>query len=75
MKKLITLGLLVATAAFAGTAFADGNTLQDIELQKLFEWSAQAADQAAKATQTAGPGAQATSQVPPVLEYRGSGIR
>lgn len=40
MKKLITLGLLVATVAFGGAAFAgDGGTLQDRELQKLFEGS------------------------------------
>ena len=39
MKKLIALGVLVATVAFAGTAFADGGTLQDRELQALFEES------------------------------------
>ncbi len=73
MKKLITLGLLMATVAFGGTAFAgDGGTLQDRELQKLFEWSAQAASTAR--TQMAGPGAQGTNSVPPVLEYPGSGI-
>ncbi len=44
MKKLITLGLLLATVAFAGTAFAgDGGTVQERELQALFQWSAQAA--------------------------------
>lgn len=52
MKKLVALGLLVAMAAFAGTAFADGGTLQDRELQKLFEFSAQA-------PQSAGPVAPA----------------
>lgn len=72
MKKLIALGVLVATVALAGTAFADGGTLQDRELQKLFEWSAQVASQMAY---TAGPGAKSTSQVPPVLEYRGSDIK
>ncbi|HEV8662926.1 MAG TPA: hypothetical protein VGT06_07305 [Candidatus Methylomirabilis sp.] len=75
MKKLITLGLLVATVAFTGTVFADGGTLQDRELQKLFESSGQVADRAAKATQTAGPGAQATHEIPPVLEHRGSTIK
>lgn len=72
MKKLVTLGLLVATVAFAGTAFADGGTLQDRELQGLFEWSARVASPMAH---TAGPGARLTSQVPPVLEYRGSAIK
>jgi hypothetical protein len=52
MKKLVAFGLLVATVAFAGTAFADGGTLQDRELQKLFEFSAQA-------PQAAGPVAPA----------------
>ena len=46
MKKLIALGLLGALVAFAGTALADGGTLQDRELQKLFEFSAQAAPSA-----------------------------
>lgn len=56
MKKLITLGLLLATVAFGGTAFAgDGGALQDRELQKLYEWSAQVA-------KPAGP-------VPPYQEY------
>ncbi len=73
MKKLITLGLLVATVAIAGTAFAEGGTLQDIELQKLFGGSAQAASTAG--TQMAGPGAQGTRSVAPVLEYRGSDIK
>ncbi len=74
MKKLITLGLLVATVAFGGTAFAgDGGTLQDIELQKLFGGSAQAASTAG--TQMAGPGAQGTRSVAPVVEYRGSDIK
>ncbi len=72
MKKLIALGVLVATVAFAGTAFADGGTLEDRELQALFEWSAQVASPMAYA---AGPGAKSTSQVPPVLEYRGSDIK
>jgi hypothetical protein len=73
MKKLITLGLLVATVAFGGTAFAgDGGTLQDIELQNLFGGS-QAASTAG--TQMAGPGAQGTRSVAPVLEYRGSDIK
>ena len=72
MKKLVTLGLLVATVAFAGAAFADGGTLQDRELQGLFEWSAQVASPMAY---TAGPGAKSTSQVPPALEYRGSTVK
>lgn len=42
MKKLVAFGMLVATVAFAGTASADGGSLQDRELQKLFEFSAQA---------------------------------
>jgi hypothetical protein len=46
MKKLVALGLLGALVAFAGTALADGGTLQDRELQKLFEFSAQAAPSA-----------------------------
>jgi hypothetical protein len=74
MKKLITLGLVVATLAFAGTAFADGNRLQDQELQKLFEWSAQAVQQVREA-QMAGPGAQPTKPIPPVQEHRGSTIK
>lgn len=72
MKKLVTLGLLVATVAFAGTAFAEGGTLQDRELQNLFQWSAQAANSMAH---TAGPGAQPTKPVPAYQEYRGSGIK
>lgn len=57
MKKLVALGLLLTTAAFAGTAFADDGTLQDQKLQKLFEWSAQAPRQ--------------TGSVPPVAEIHG----
>ncbi len=73
MKKLVALGLLVATVAFSGTAFAgDGGTVQDRELQALFEWSAQVASPMAY---TAGPGAKSTSQVPAFQEYRGSGIK
>jgi hypothetical protein len=61
MKKLIAFGLLAATVAFSGAAFAgDGGTLQDWELQKLFEWSAQVAKPA--------------SPVAAALEYQGSGI-
>jgi hypothetical protein len=103
MKKLVALAVLVATVAFAGTAFADGGTLEDRELQKLFEFSAQApqsagpvapaaeiygrADQAVRelmqwsaqaasqVTLTAGPGTRSISQVPPVLEYRGSDVK
>ncbi|HEV8661867.1 MAG TPA: hypothetical protein VGT06_01805 [Candidatus Methylomirabilis sp.] len=103
MKKLVAFGLLVATVAFAGTAVADGGTLQDRELQKLFEFSAQApqsarpvapaaeihglleqevreliqwsAQAAAEATLAAGPGAGASREIPPVLEYRGSEIK
>lgn len=44
MKKLVAFGLLVATVAFAAPALADGGTLQDRELQKLFEWSGQGAN-------------------------------
>lgn len=73
MKKLVTLGMLVATVAFAGTAFAD--TLQGQKLQGLFDWSAQAAQAANQATKTAGPGAQPTKPVPSYQEYRGSDIR
>jgi hypothetical protein len=72
MKKLVAFGLLVATVAFAGTAFADDGTLQDRELQKLFEWSAQVAS---PMVYTAGPGTRSISQVPPVLEYRGSDVK
>lgn len=75
MKKLITLGMVLATVAFAGMAFADGGQLQDRELQKLFEWSAQAVQQANPGAQAAGPGAQPTKPVPPVLEHRGSTIK
>lgn len=45
MKKLITLGMLVATVAIAGTAFADA--AKGMKLQGLFAWSAQAAGPAA----------------------------
>ncbi|MCI0370889.1 MAG: hypothetical protein L0214_05805 [candidate division NC10 bacterium] len=75
MKKLIALGMLVATVAFSGTAFAGDGILQDRELQKLFEWSAQAAQAAKPMPQTAGPGAQPTRPVPPAQEYRGSDIK
>lgn len=76
MKNLVTVGLLVAMVAFAGTAYAgrDDSVLQDIDVQKLMEWSAQVADQAAKAKQTAGPGARPTNPVPPYQQYP-SGIR
>lgn len=45
MKKLITLGILVAAVVFAGTAFADGrgHALKDMQLQEHFAWSAQPA--------------------------------
>lgn len=69
MKKLITLGMLVATVVFAGTAFADDGALQDRELQKLFDWSAQAAQAANQATQTAGPGAHPAARVPAYEQY------
>lgn len=72
MKRLIVLALLAATVAFAGTALADGGTLQDRELQKLFKWSAQVTQQA---TQTVGPGAQPTKPIPRVMEHRGSEIK
>lgn len=64
MKKLITLGMLVAAVAFAGTAFADGHghTLKDMQLQELFAWSAQAAP-----AQPAKPAAS----VPAYQEYPG----
>lgn len=75
MKKLVVLGLLVATVAFAGTALGDSGTLQDRELQKLFEWSAQAAEAAKQQAQTAGPAAQPSREIPPVLEHRGSEIK
>ncbi|MGH7362015.1 MAG: hypothetical protein ACREJI_10440 [Candidatus Methylomirabilales bacterium] len=77
MKKLIALGTLVATVAFGGTAFAGegGGTLMDRELQKLFEWSAQAVQAANPGVQAVGPGAPPTSPVPPVLEHRGSTIK
>jgi len=76
MRKLITLGMLVATVVFGGAAFAgDGGTLQDRELQKLFQWSAQAVESARSMTQTASPAASATNPVPPVLEFRGSEIK
>lgn len=76
MTKVITVGLLVMPLAFGAPVFAgEGGTLQDRELQKLFEWSAQVADRAAKAKQVAGPGAQASNPIPPVLEHRGSTIK
>lgn len=83
MKTLIEIGLLVATLAFARTAFAgDGGMQQDRELQKLFEWSAEAFKPANPGAQlpnpgarAVGPGGQPTKPVPPVLEHRGSAIK
>jgi hypothetical protein len=75
MKRLIVLALLAVTVAFAGTALADGGTLQDRELQKLFEWSAQAVEAAKQKAQIAGPAAQPTREIPPVMEHRGSQIK
>lgn len=37
MKKLLTLGLLMATAAFAGTTLAGGAGLQHREPQKVLD--------------------------------------
>ena len=48
MKGLVALGLFATTVFFGGTAFADGHALQDMALQELFAWSAQAAKPAAK---------------------------
>ncbi|MCI0371728.1 MAG: hypothetical protein L0214_10175 [candidate division NC10 bacterium] len=83
MKKLVSTGLLLATLALAGTTFAgEGGMLQERELQKLFEWSAEAFKRvnpgehtANPGGQAAGPGAQPTKPVPPVLEHRGSTIK
>jgi len=78
MKKLIVLGLTVAVVTFGGAAFAaddDGGTLQERELQKLFEWSAQAVQATETGMRVAGPAAKPAYEVPPVLEYQGSGIR
>ncbi|MGH7361326.1 MAG: hypothetical protein ACREJI_06905 [Candidatus Methylomirabilales bacterium] len=69
MKKRIALGILVATVALGGTAFAEGGAL-DREVQKLFEWSIQAVEAAKKMALTAGPGAQPAAQVPPVMMDR-----
>lgn len=75
MKKLVALGLFIATVAVAGTAFADGGTGHDRQVQELMQWSNQVADAAKAAAQqkaqTAGPGAQLTSPVPPYQEYPG----
>lgn len=81
LKKLIALGVIVATAAFGGMALAgEGGTGHDLQIQELMEWSARAADQAKKEEQAkrerqmAGRGAQPTNPVPPYQQYP-SGIR
>lgn len=73
MKKLIALGMIMATAAFGGKAFAgEGGTGHDRQLQELMEWSARAVEQAKKdkkEQQVAGPVAQPTNPVPPYQQY------
>lgn len=84
MKKLVTLGLLVATVAFVGTAYGDDGTLQARKLQELFEWSAQAPEATKpapsyqvypgyrapeQAAQSAGAGLQQAKPVPPYQQY------
>lgn len=86
MKKLVTLGLLVATVAFAVPALGDGGSLQDQEVQNLFTWSARAPQSTKpappyqaypgyrapeQAAQSAGSAAKATKPVPPYQEYPG----
>ena len=68
MKTLVASGLLVALVAFAGIALADGGSLQDWEVQKLFESSAQAVESTRPAM--AGPAVKVTS-IPAYIEYRG----
>jgi hypothetical protein len=73
MKQLVAVGLLVATVALAGVAFAGegGGRLMQLELEKLFEWSAQAAEAGKQQAQTAGPGTEVANPVPPYQEYPG----
>lgn len=47
MRRLPALGMFGAEIFLGGTVFAGGHALQDMALQELFAWSAQAARPAA----------------------------